>query len=196
MLQTLSSTDFAQIFSAIGTMIAAIVAVIAAAHSYRSARENNETNEQMIRPRVVVYVDNSNYEIAFMDLVVLNEGGGLARDIQFTISGDDLPVSFSDGSDKNLSDFEVIKKGIKVLPAKSSRSYFVLSTIGQIDKILALDSYVTIRYSDSSGTKKYEDKFSLDFASLPKMRFKKEEAVNQKKIAGEIKKIREILEKE
>jgi len=40
----LKPTDWAEIISAIGTMIAAIVAVIAAFQSYRSAEQNNETN--------------------------------------------------------------------------------------------------------------------------------------------------------
>lgn len=187
-------TDWAQIIGAIGTMAAAIVAVIAAIQSFRSAKQNNETNEQMIRPRVVVYVESSKHDIAFIDLVVLNEGGGLARDIKFTISGDDPPMSFSDGTDKHLSDFDVISKGIKVLPARTSRSYFVLSTIGQIDEILALNSHITVEYTDSSHTKEYSDTFDLDFVSLPKMKFVEKEISNQKKLVDEIGKIRKTLE--
>jgi len=188
-------SDWAQVIAAIGTMAAATVAVVAAVQSYRSAKQNNETNEQMVRPRVVVYVDNSEQDISFVDLVILNEGGGLARDIRFTVSGDDPPMSFSDGSAKQLSDFDVISKGIKVLPAKASRSYFMLSTIGQVDEILALQSSLAVTYANSNGTKQYEDVFDLDFNSLPKMRFTKEETSNQKKLVGEVKKIRKVLEK-
>lgn len=76
-------------------MIAAIVAVIAAFQSYRSAKQNNDTNEQMIRPRLAVYVESTEVVKSFIDIVVLNEGGGLARDICFSIKGD---ASLSDSS--------------------------------------------------------------------------------------------------
>lgn len=192
---SITTSDWAQILSATGTLIAAIVAVVAALQSYRSAKQSNETNEQLTRPRVVVYADNSKYEISYIDLVIFNEGGGLARNIEFTVSGDDPPVSFSDGKNKHLSDLDVITKGIKVLPAKSSRSYFVLSTLGQVEEIMALNSHIGITYTNSSGTKKYNDTFSLDFTSLPKMRFTEKEVSQQKKLTQEVEKIRRVLEK-
>lgn len=191
----ITPADWAQIVAAIGTMIAAIVAVVAAFQSYRSSKQNNDTNEQMIRPRIVVYVDNSQANISFVDLVVYNEGGGLARDIKFKIKGDDPPVSFSNGKNSCLSDFEVIKDGIKVLPTKSSRRYFVLSTVGQIDEILALKCRIEVSYANSSHDKIYKDSFELDFISLPKMKFANKELSNQKKIVSEIEKIRKALER-
>lgn len=193
--QALSAADWAQIISALGTMVAAVVAVIAAVQSYRSAKQNNETNEQMIRPRVVVYIENSENNISFMDLVIRNEGGGLARDVIFRVKGDDLPMSFSDGKDKHLSDFDVIKSGIKVIPAGITRRYFILSMSGQVEQILALKCTVEIEYKNSTRNKLYKDSFDLDFASLPKMKFTEKEISNQKKIAGEIEKIRKVLEK-
>lgn len=190
----LTPTDYAQIISAIGTMVATIVAVIAAIQSYRSAKQNNETNEQMIRPRVVVYVDNSRDDISLIDLIVHNEGGGFAKNIKFKIKGDDLPMSFSDAKDRNLSDFDIIREGIKFMPSKSVRRYFLLSTIGQVDKILKKRCRVSVSYENSTANKKYQDEFLLDFMSLPRMRFTNRNETYRKKLANETEKIRKIME--
>jgi hypothetical protein len=53
-----TAADWAQVVGAAGTMITAIVAVIAARQAFSSAKENRETNEQMTRPQVVVYVQS------------------------------------------------------------------------------------------------------------------------------------------
>ena len=142
----ISPTDWAQIISAVGAMTAAIVAVIAAIQSYRSAKQYNDTNEHMIRPRVVVYVENSLHNIAYLDLVILNEGGGLARDINLVVSGDEPSLRFSDNTDKPLSSLDAIKHGITVLPARSSRSYFMMSSDTKDDtkKILDLKNSINI----------------------------------------------------
>lgn len=162
----LKPTDWAEIISAIGTMIAAIVAVIAAFQSYRSAKQNNDTNEQMIRPRLAVYVESTEVLKSFIDIVVLNEGGGLARDICFSIKGEDLELNCqSEGIDK-LSKLRVIKHGITMLPSKNKRRYFILSAVGCYEKLLKNKTEVGVHYTDITGKKKYSDSFLLDFASL------------------------------
>ena len=162
----LKPTDWAEIISAIGTMIAAIVAVIAAFQSYRSAKQNNDTNEQMIRPRLAVYVESTEVVKSFIDIVVLNEGGGLARDICFSIKGEDLELNCqSEGIDK-LSKLRVIKHGITMLPSKNKRRYFILSAVGCYKKLLKNKTEVGVHYTDITGKKKYSDSLLLDFASL------------------------------
>ena len=162
----LKPTDWAEIISAIGTMIAAIVAVIAAFQSYRSAKQNNDTNEQMIRPRLAVYVESTEVVKSFIDIVVLNEGGGLAQDICFSIKGEDLELNCqSEGIDK-LSKLRVIKHGITMLPSKNKRRYFILSAVGCYKKLLKNKTEVGVHYTDITGKKKYSDSFLLDFASL------------------------------
>lgn len=162
----LKPTDWAEIISAIGTMIAAIVAVIAAFQSYRSAKQNNDTNEQMIRPRLAVYVESTEVVKSFIDIVVLNEGGGLARDICFSIKGEDLELNCqSEGIDK-LSKLRVIKHGRTMLPSKNKRRYFILSAVGCYKKLLKNKTEVGVHYTDITGKKKYSDSFLLDFASL------------------------------
>lgn len=162
----LKPTDWAEIISAIGTMIAAIVAVIAAFQSYRSAKQNNDTNEQMIRPRLAVYVESTEVVKSFIDIVVLNEGGGLSRDICFSIKGEDLELNCqSEGIDK-LSKLRVIKHGITMLPSKNKRRYFILSAVGCYKKLLKNKTEVGVHYTDITGKKKYSDSFLLDFASL------------------------------
>ena len=188
-------TDWAQIISAVGTMMAAIVAVIAAIQSYRSARQNNETNEQMIRPRVIVYVENSKQDISFIDLVICNEGGGFARDITFNTTGDPIPMEYSNGTKKTLGEFDVIKKGIRMLPAKSSRRYFILSMVGQVDEMLSKNTFVKVSYKNSAGDKSYTDQFLLDFVSLPRMQFTDRNESARKKLANETEQIRKLMER-
>lgn len=162
----LKPTDWAEIISAIGTMIAAIVAVIAAFQSYRSAKQNNDTNEQMIRPRLAVYVESTEVVKSFIDIVVLNEGGGLARDICFSIKGEDLELNCQSEDIDKLSKLRVIKHGITMLPSKNKRRYFILSAVGCYKKLLKNKTEVGVHYTDITGKKKYSDSFLLDFASL------------------------------
>ncbi len=165
----LKPTDWAEIISAIGTMIAAIVAVIAAFQSYRSAEQNNETNEQMIRPRVVVYLDSAKAGVNFIDMIILNEGGGLARNIKFSIEGEDMELEYQQKDVKKLSDLVVIKNGMSILPSRERRKYFLLSIKGNdcYKALLKRRTELNVSYTDITGKKKYSDSFLLDFANLP-----------------------------
>ena len=154
MNQTVSPADIAQIISAAGTMIAAIVAVIAAVQSYRSAKKNNETNEQMIRPRVVVLVRSTEAAKNFIDLVVMNDGGGVARNIKLRVNQDDLELTHQFNGQKTMSDLKVFKNGIATLPAGTERKYYILSLVGQYEKrILEKESIINISYSDANRKK-------------------------------------------
>ena len=165
----LKPTDWAEIISAIGTMIAAIVAVIAAFQSYRSAEQNNETNEQIIRPRVVVYLDSAKAGVNFIDMIILNEGGGLARNIKFSIEGEDMELEYQQKDVKKLSDLVVIKNGMSILPSRERRKYFLLSIKGndRYKALLKRRTELNVSYTDITGKKKYSDSFLLDFANLP-----------------------------
>ncbi len=165
----LKPTDWAEIISAIGTMIAAIVAVIAAFQSYRSAERNNETNEQMIRPRVVVYLDSAKAGVNFIDMIILNEGGGLARNIKFSIEGEDMELEYQQKDVKKLSDLVVIKNGMSILPSRERRKYFLLSIKGndRYKALLKRRTELNVSYTDITGKKKYSGSFLLDFANLP-----------------------------
>lgn len=186
-------TDWAEIISAIGTMIAAIVAVIAAFQSYRSAEQNNETNEQMIRPRVAVYVESTEASKNLIDIVVLNEGGGLARNICFSIKGEDLELNCqSEGIDK-LSKLRVIKHGIAMLPSKGKRRYFIVSAIGCYEKLLKNKTEIEVNYTDVTGKKKYSDSFLLDFASLSDSGWTTDKDKALKVISNELPKISKSL---
>ncbi len=166
MMTGLTLVDWAQIVSALGTMIAAIAAVIASFQSYESAKQNNETNEQMIRPRIAVYVESTKAAKNLIDLVVLNEGGGLARDIHFSIKGEDLELNCQSKDIDKLSKLRAIKHGITMLPSKNKRRYFILSAVGCYEKLLESKTEILVKYTDITGKRKYSDSFLLDFASL------------------------------
>lgn len=174
-------------------MIAAIVAVIAAFQSYRSAKQNNETNEQMIRPRLAVYVESTEAAKNFIDIVVLNEGGGLARDICFSIKGEDLELNCQSEGIDNLSKLRVIKHGINMLPSKNKRRYFILSAVGCYEKLLKNKTEIEVHYTDITGKKKYSDSFLLDFASLSDSSWTTDKDRAFKVISNELPKISKSL---
>lgn len=191
----LSTSEWTQIVSAIGTMIAAIVAVIAAIASYRSAKQNNETNEQMVRPRVVVYIESDISSIQIINLIVRNDGGGLARNINLDLDGDDIAVEKWVSKNELLSGHVIFKSGIEVLPSHSENKYSLLSLIGQYDQLLSKHSLIKIEYTDSTSKKSYSESYSLDFASLPNGKWSNADTKAPAAIANELKNIRRILEK-
>lgn len=191
----ISTTEWTQIVSAVGTMIAAIVAVVAAIASYRSAKQNNETNEQMVRPRVVVYVESDTTSIQIINLVVRNDGGGLARSVTLSLDGDDIDVEEWVSKNNSLSGHVLFQSGIEVLPSHSENKYSLLSLIGQYEQLLAKRTLVKLKYTDSTKRKTYSDSYALDFASLPSGKWSNSDTKAPATIASEIQKIRRIIEK-
>jgi hypothetical protein len=156
----LSTSEWTQIASAIGTMIAAIVAVIAAIASYRSAKQNNETNEQMVRPRVAVYIESDISSIQIINLVVRNDGGGLARNVTLNLDGDDIDVEEWVSKNNLLSGHVLFKSGIEVLPSHSENKYSLLSLIGQYEQLLTKQTLIMLKYTDSTKKKTYTESYA------------------------------------
>lgn len=191
----LSTTEWAQIVSALGTMIAAIVAVIAAIVSYRSAKQNNETNEQMVRPRVMAYIESDVTSVQIINLIIRNDGGGLARNVELGLGGDDIQVENWVSKNELLSGHVLFHSGIEVLPSHSERKYSILSLVGQYEQLLTKQFTIKLKYVDSTKRKKYTESYRLDFASLPSGKWSNADTKAPATIATEIQKIRKILEK-
>lgn len=187
--------DWVQVVAAISSAIAAIVAVFAAVQSYRSAKQNNEAIEQMVCPRVSVMVRSTKANKSFIELVVLNDGRGLARNIKLKVVKDDLELMRQATDAKMMSDLRVFKSGIVVLPAGGQREYFILSLFGQYEEILKKEPTIHVEYQNSTKTKKYHDSFVLDFASLSESGWTSNEEKAPITMADELKKIRVAIEK-
>jgi hypothetical protein len=186
--------NWAQIVSAIGTLIAAIVAVIAARQSYKSSQENSKTHEQMIRPRVAISIQSTKANKNFIDVVISNHGSTIARNIKFKIEGDDLELDYQQEGHEILSKLQVFQKGIKLLAPGEERRYYILSLVGRYENLMTKETSIAASYVADEG-RVYDDSFALDFSSFSDSSWTDENMKAPKNIADELKAIRKILEK-
>jgi hypothetical protein len=186
--------NWAQIVGAIGTLVAAIVAVIAARQSYKSAQENSKTHEQMIRPRVALSIQSTKASKNFIDIVITNHGGTLARNIRFKVRGDDLELNHQQEGHETLSKLQVFQKGIKLLAPNEERRYYILSLIGRYEDLMTRKTSVNVSYATDEG-RYYTESFPLDFSGFSDSRWTDDNMKAPKNIADELKAIRKILEK-
>jgi len=150
-----------------------------------------QTNEANNRPVVSIGLGSRPEGVSFLDLVIRNSGNGLARDVTFNITGDELEVE-NIGSRKNrLNDVRMLAEGIKVLAPNEIRKTWLLSLIGQVDEVIKKDVHIAVSYKNSDFSKTYVDEFTLDFASMPRVQLGHDPVHN---IDQEIAKIRKALE--
>ena len=194
MLDLTVLANWAQIVGALGTLLAALVAVFAARLSYRSAMENHETNEQMIRPRVAVSIKPTKASKNLIDLVVSNHGNGIARDISLSLSGDDFMLDHYGKDRPVLSTLRVFSTGIKLLTPHEERQYYIVSLMGRYEDLLAVTTSVNINYTGDTG-KRYSDTFLLDFSSFSDSGWTDKNAEAGKNIAKELEQIRRLLQR-
>lgn len=185
----LSAADWAQIIAAIGTVVAAAMAVYAAVQSRRSSRENRILNDSMTRPRISIFVQSTAAAKNFIDLIVSNDGHGLARNISFKVEGDDLDLDHQLPHLNKLSQLRVIQQGIKTLSPGDRRNYYILSVIGKYEEIMEKQTTIHVEYEGDSKREPYKDSFVLDFSSLSESGWRSEDERALANITNELKKI-------
>lgn len=158
----------------------------------RTVKVMSEANEANNRPVVSISLKDRVESVSFLDLCITNAGNGLARNIKFKVSGDDIEINAYNAQGKQpISNYSVIKNGIKALAPKETRKYWLLSLMGRIEELEKTKTYIEISYTNNDGNKKYSDKFILDFPSLPEGRLGNDPSY---KVSKEIEKIRKQLE--
>lgn len=181
------------IITAILTLVLVLVTCYYAWQTRKTVKAMEEANEANNRPVVSVSIANDRLEgVSFVDLVIRNSGNGLARDITFSINGDELEVENIGERKHALKDVSMLANGIKVLAPNDVRRTWLLSTIGRVDELLSKDVRISIEYKNANFSKTYHDEFVLDFASLTRIQLGHDPIDH---IDKEIEKIRKVLER-
>jgi len=175
------------------TSILILITAYYAWQTGKTVKIMEETNEANNRPVVSVALSNNGPQgISEINLEILNSGNGLARDIKFTVQGDELKLTNPTKTERTLADVTFLKNGIKALAPKEVRQTWVLSAIGRTDELLSKTVAIGVKYKNSNYSKEYEDEFELDFHSLNRVQLGHDSLHN---IDKEIEKIRKVLEK-
>lgn len=117
--------------------------------------------EQRLRPRIVVYLEQREDWLNLVDLVLENQGGA-AQYVRFTIEND-----ISLFTDKNkLSDVSFLKNGFTFLPAGRMVRVPLLNIIGHVEDLRAVQTAVVVDYDDPETNTHYTDRYLLEFDSL------------------------------
>jgi hypothetical protein len=142
-----------------------ILVAITAYYAYQTKQtvevmKNSKKERQ--RPRIVVFLEQREDWLNFVDLVIANYGQGLAKEVTFKLKGD---INLISGT-KKLSELSIIKYGFKDLPPQKVKKLPLVSLVSQLNELEKKDLGITVNYQDMGGIDKYSDTFSLDFKSL------------------------------
>lgn len=175
------------------TLALVLITAYYAWQTRKTVKAMNETNEANNRPVVSVVVTNDSPQgVTIINLDIRNSGNGLARNIRFSVEGDELRLTEMTATERTLRDVPLLKGGIKVLAPQESRRTWLLSSIDRTEELLAKNITVEVQYENADHSKKYTDEFLLDFHSLNRVQAGHDSLHS---IDKEIGKIRAILEK-
>jgi hypothetical protein len=151
-------------WTALGTMITAVVAVAAAAFAYRQVRELRLTRKEQTRPFVVVDVQPSRVWANALNLVVENVGATVARNVTFEFQP--ALKSTQDGSGYDIGESALVQEGIPMLPP--GRRIETLLDISQerLSSDLPLRYDVTVQLYDFQGKPQEPQSYVLDLGYL------------------------------
>lgn len=121
-----------------------------------------QTEDARYRPRVTLYIQQREDWVNFIDLFIVNNGEGSAKDVRFTIEKDLELLN----KDSHLSQVQIIKNGLSILTPKQVLKLPLLTLIGRVSELKNYSSKVSIAYSDNEGSKSYVDEVILDFKGL------------------------------
>jgi hypothetical protein len=143
------------------TVILIIITGYYAWHTKRMADLMMESEKERNRPRINVYLKQSEKWVNFVYLVINNFGNSIARDVEFEIS-DDLDLNLSN---RKLSEVRQIKNGIKNLTPSRELEIPLLSLVGKLEEFKNIDITIVVKYFDALNNQ-YEEHFNLDISSL------------------------------
>ena len=177
-------------------LLTGVLVLITAYYAWQTretVRAMNEANEANNRPVVSISLQDRVESVSFLDLCITNAGKGLARDVSFEVTGDDIEINAYTANRKQaLSNYQVLREGMKVLAPGETRKYWLLSVMGRADELRKSDTTIKVEYYNNDKSRYYTDEFKLDFRSLPEGRLGHDPVHH---IDKEIEKIRKILER-
>ena len=147
---------------AISTVALVIITGLYVYFTWKSVRTMKKAEEERNRPRVILYIQQRENWLNFIDLIVGNYGLDIAREVKFTLNGDLKLLR----ENETLSNIGIIKNGIKSLVPKQILKTPLLSLIGRVDELNKKDIAITVNYKNSTLMREFSETFQIDFNSL------------------------------
>ncbi len=162
------------------------VLIAAALFARRQVNEARELREQQNRPFVVIDTDFERASELFLH--VTNLGTSLARDVRI-----DIEPPLKSTVDIPVEKFKMLSDGISTLaPGKELRTFFDLG-FRRHESDLPLVYAATIRYSDETGRRRFEEKIDLDLEQYMHLHFASRDEIHD--VHARLKEIRDIFRK-
>jgi hypothetical protein len=152
----------AEDWSALGTCVTALVAVIAALFAGSQVREARRTREERSQPFVVVDIQPSRVWHNLLLLVVENIGATLARDVQISFQ----PALTTSLADSHLPSSALLREGITSLPPRRRIEMLFDISHDRLKADLPLRYDVTVKFKDARGRSQEPLRYVIDLAVL------------------------------
>lgn len=149
---------------AIQALLAFLLVLITAYYAWQTretVRTMKEAEERRNRPRMLVYVEQREEWLNFVDLVIANMGPEIARNVSFELVND---LDLEQG--KKLSEIPFIQNGFKIFLSGRIVRRFIVSLIGTLDRLQTSQTKIIVRYTDGSEKNHFSESFELDFSGL------------------------------
>jgi len=152
----------AEDWSALGTCVTALVAVIAALFAWSQVREARRTREERSQPFVVVDIQPSRVWHNLLLLVVENIGTTLARDVLIGFQ----PALTTSLPDSHLPGSALLREGIPSLPPRRRIEMLFDTSHDRLKAGLPLRHDVTVKFKDARGRAQEPLRYVIDLAFL------------------------------
>lgn len=183
------------LIQAISTVILVIVTGIYVWLTGKNVKILQKSEEERNRPRVILYIQQREDWLNFVNLIIGNYGLDVAREVKFSLS-EDLKLL---KEDEKLSNIRIIKNGVKNLIPQQILKIPLLSLIGRVEELSNKNIKITAQYKDSNLMRNFSETFQIDFNSLIEHQIGKppiyEISENIKKIANSLDKVERKINK-
>lgn len=148
-------------WSAIAAAATLVVAVVAAGFAWRQVREAQKTREEQAQPFVVVDLDRTEASRIHMDLVIVNTGTTLAKDVRVAFDPPLRSTLTERNQQYDLADAAIISHGIPTMPPGREFRMLFESMPGLFESDLPRTYGAVVSFRDSRG-RPYQLDYRLD----------------------------------
>lgn len=153
----------AEEWTALGTVITAVVAVLAAGFAALQVWELRRTREDQSRPFVIVDIQPGPAWANLLDLVVENIGSTAARDVRIEF---DPPLLQSKDDGFPISDSALLAEGIRMLPPGRKIRAFFDASHERVKTDLPMRYDVMVRLKDARGREQPNQQYTIDMGYM------------------------------
>lgn len=153
----------AEEWTAVGSVVTAAVAVLAAAFAALQVLELRRTREDQTRPFVIVDIQPGAAWANLLDLVVENIGSTAARDVHISF---DPPLEQSKDDGYPIADSALIRNGIQMLPPGRRIRAFFDASHDRVNSELPMQYDVTVRLKDARGRSQPDQNYTIDMGYM------------------------------